>query len=441
MARGLFPSASEFLFGSDEKTLEKVSLPVLWIREYIKDISLSSDELQELSKKYEINYDEIIARCRYLRNINKEQAIWLIYNHVLAWRTLLEKNAIDIVYCLPIDSYVLHCLYIVCKTHEVKFFSLVGTFFHNRIRLTNFGELTFSDQLNETGAPIAEFIDKVRETAITPDWLIGVNRSSYKTIIIRFLVDSIKPALFQLYRFVYNDKFSYSFPPRQLLKKRMFSTLNRGRLSLQMEKQAVDISKLSNFVFIPLQFYPEVTSDYWNENIKLINHHQVVLSTVDSLGEKDIIVIKEHPAALGRRDDDFIRKLLKKPNVFFAPTQWPMNDLLKRSRMVIGNASTTTVNAIILNKPVIFFSKPYFDLPEPAYFSEPNTAHMSEIIEKYQSFKFDQQQIRNIVNLLYYGSAEGNLGGYTPIGEKVNNASNVICTNETLRYVNNYLNL
>lgn len=431
-SQALFPN-SNIIHASDEKGLSGKEIVSLWWKNY------SSKEVFETSILPQ--YEDMIARCRFLREIDKQKAINLIDEGINSWRTLLIEYKIDIIYCLPIDSYALQCLHVASEQLNLKFFSTVGTFFKNRIRITNFGELIENkfDNAENIETKVQDFINSVKEKSLTPEWLIGLSGSIYKTSIRRYLIDSLKPFSFLLYRILKKDFDSFSFPNKKLYKKRMFSTFKRMKISLKIEKNALYPEEIKNdYVFIPLQFYPEITSDYWNKNLELINHHEVVLKVINTFPATDTIIVKEHPAAFGRRDEKFLKKLAGFKNVKFAKTKSSMNQWLKNSRLIIGNASTTTVNAIILQKPVIFFAEPYFQLTKRNYFETITDEHLKLKIDQYKNETFNDLEIYELIKLLYTSSFDGSLGTYVPIGEK--NKSQGFSIGEDFRkYINDFI--
>lgn len=419
---------------SDEKNVAPKELNAIWWKDFwVKN----NDSLEPFGEKYE----EIISRCRFLRELDFKKSKNLIDDSLSTWENLLITNKIEVVYCLPIDSYVLHSLYLVCKKNKIKFFSTIGTFFKQRIRLSNFGEVVNNDFSQNAALEVNKFIEDVKVNSIQPDWLIGTSESVYKIIIKRLFIDLLKPSAFYIYRNLNKDYDSFSFPKFFLYKKRMFSTPERALISIRIEREALSpIEVKKGYVFIPLQFYPEVTSDYWNNDLNLINHHEVVLNVLKAIPIEREIILKEHPASISRRDAKFLKKLIKFQNVRFAKTQSSMNEWLKNAGLIIGNASTTTINALILNKPVIFFTKPYFDIDFPAYFQEQNFIHMSAVIDKYKNFRYSEDQIFKLIMQLYNGSARGSLGQYVPIGEN-NKSSKIEVSSEFKSYLFSYLKI
>lgn len=388
----------------------------------------------------EVDYNNIIIRCRLLRELNYNKSFILINKALSIWEELLINRKINIVYAPPIDSYTLHCLYIVCKKNNIKFFSLVSSFIDNRVRITNFGELKYNKSISFTDDEVKNFIQNTRKETIKPKWLIGNNEFVYKLILKRFLIDTLKPFLFFLYRLFFNDYDTFSFPKFKYYRKRMISTAKRMFISFIIEKKSISPNDVkSNYIFIPLQFYPEVTSDYWNSDINMINHHKIILTLVNSLSNYKIIV-KEHPASIGRRSYNFLKSLSIKENVYFAELNSSINEWLINSILVIGNASTTTVNAIILNKPVLFISKPYFQIYNSLYLESLDSEYLNQMVLKSFNNTYNEEQLFKFVSQFYLNSAIGSLGNYKPIGE--NNNTNEINVSEDLKkYIYNYLEL
>lgn len=430
VSKTILGNENEYFVVSDERDFFDRKVHIHWYGTFFYNASADNVNI-------DVSWDDIILRCRYLREIEKNKAKFLICRSIEAWRNLLEHFRISTVISLPIDCYTLHCLHIVCRERSIKFVGLVGTFFSNRIRVSDFGELKVPNLRVEVDSKaIDEFIQKVKNTNFRPSWLIGTDRSITKTILIRFVVDFFKPLFFSIYRIISQDPLSFSFPPRRLSKKRMFSTLDRMRASLYMEKRSIsDI--MPGYIFIPLQFYPEATSDYWIEDIKMVNHHKMVLSIVNALPENQFI-IKEHPAAVGRRDENFLKELFTYSNVRFVSTLAPLNTLIEKASVIIGNASTSTLNAIIIEKPVIFFSKPYFPIPYANYFDNMDLEHIRAKFYKFKSLIYTAKEVRDILMEIWRATCEGSLGNYTPIGEK-NRATEVMINDNTRAYINSFI--
>jgi hypothetical protein len=391
-------------------------------------------------KIYQPDIEDIILRCRFLRELDRSHAIDLIQEAFNTWDNILSSNQINVVYSLPIDSYILHTLQLVCESKKISFFSTVGTFMDNRIRITNYGELAFNKVDYDYKKEVDDFIKCAEASSLRPSWLIGVGNTPIKTSFKRLVIDSLKPLFFFLYRKVRSDRDSFSFAKNSIYKKRMFATTKRFLVANSIEKNALNsYSNLGEYNFIPLQFYPEVTSDYWNRDLNLINHHKVVLEIVRALPDEKF-VIKEHPASFGRRDEKFLNELSKCDNVVFAKLLSDVNSWINNSKVVLGNASTTTINAIILQKPVLFFSKPYFGSSKNNYLYELSNECIRHTFHDIPKNQYSELEILELLSKLFRSSAQGSLGNYKPFGES-NKSTLVNVTDDFKQYLRDYLEI
>lgn len=123
------------------------------------------------------------------------------------------------------------------------------------------------------------------------------------------------------------------------------------------------LDKKQKYVFFPLQVQPEyannVLAPMWMNTISVIE------TLAKSIPSDWVIYVKEHPAMLSDRlrSKNFYKKIKAIPNVIFAPTHQGTYDIIKNSQIVITSSyNAVTLDAIILNKPVIEFRKNYWSI-------------------------------------------------------------------------------
>ena len=95
------------------------------------------------------------------------------------------------------------------------------------------------------------------------------------------------------------------------------------------------------YAYFPLQFQPEATTDLWNPWL----NNQIETSRIlaQAMPGDFRLVVKEHPAMLGRRSYSFYEKLLKSPNVVLVdPYNNSHIESIKNSRIVITSSITTS---------------------------------------------------------------------------------------------------
>jgi hypothetical protein len=104
------------------------------------------------------------------------------------------------------------------------------------------------------------------------------------------------------------------------------------------------------FIYFPLHYEPEVST--------------LVIAQVDQASMVDMVarrmpigwrlVLKDHPAMVGRRDPGFFRRLMAQyPNVVTVDPSVPTLDLVQCAELTFTIAGTTAIEAAVLGKPVL----------------------------------------------------------------------------------------
>ena len=132
---------------------------------------------------------------------------------------------------------------------------------------------------------------------------------------------------------------------------------------------------------------------------------------IENLSGKFKIVLKDHPASLGFRNPDFIKRVNKLLNqdIFFVPTDLPSNLIVERVDAVVVWTGSVGFEAA-------FRSKPVFVIGEPYYVSGPffKKVSLNSGVEEFEEFivNFNRQEIgiedkRALVNNLLSGFLKG----------------------------------
>ena len=89
---------------------------------------------------------EIITRCRLLRNIEKKQAIKHLISMALAIKEVLKIEKPNYLIMQTVDNYISDLMHRYCKKNTIKFIGIVGTPFNSYFRVTSQGEANFNKQ-------------------------------------------------------------------------------------------------------------------------------------------------------------------------------------------------------------------------------------------------------------------------------------------------------
>lgn len=108
---------------------------------------------------------------------------------------------------------------------------------------------------------------------------------------------------------------------------------------------------VKKYVYLPLQFQPEETIDvrapYFSNQI------ETARLVAQSLPDDYTLVVKEHPAMIGKRPPSYIEKVARTVNVKFVDYRISSEKVLKGSSLVISPSSTTIAEAAFLKIPAI----------------------------------------------------------------------------------------
>ncbi|NER93883.1 MAG: hypothetical protein F6J86_08590 [Symploca sp. SIO1B1] len=390
--------------------------------------NLESEQHQNLiSELSESAIEEIIQRCRYLRVCSKHQARQLAIAGYIAWSQILQEFHYSILLLLPIDSFVLDTLQRAAESLNIPAIYPINTLFPGYIRFTTRGEL-LGHLPNIEQKALDSVVEKLQKVDFKPDYLMGVNTPVLETILRRTLIDLLKPPAYWMYRNLRNDQFSFSFCPWRVLRQTMVATPKRMKASITLEKKSQNKFP-SDFALIPLQFYPENANDYCIPELEMCNHHKVVLEITKVISEDMPVVIKEHPAGIGRRCERFINDLLKIKNVYIAPMLYPIGALINQSSMVIGYGSSSMLQALVLEKPVLFAGTPFYSSAQrPVLKTIQDQAQIRKAVSTaLEMGAAPYDTVHKLIKNYFHSTAPANiLGSYAPLGERLSSTSQTI---------------
>lgn len=111
------------------------------------------------------------------------------------------------------------------------------------------------------------------------------------------------------------------------------------------------LDTIKKFVYFPLQFQPEEAIDI--RAVYFTNQIETIRLVAMSLPEDYTLVVKEHPAMVGKRPPSYIEKIDRSPNVKLIDYRIPTEEVLKKASLVISASSTTMAEAAFLQIPAI----------------------------------------------------------------------------------------
>ena len=137
--------------------------------------------------------------------------------------------------------------------------------------------------------------------------------------------------------------------------------LKAAYTSLRLRDNLIRQEQLANqrcFAFYPLHFEPEVSLQVFGRPFQ--NQIEVIRNLAASLPCGMVVLVKEHPRALGFRPYGYYVKLLEIPNVRLVDPLLPTVAVIRRSSLVAVVSGSTGLEAAVMGKPVITFGIPTY---------------------------------------------------------------------------------
>lgn len=336
-------AADEILYISDFKYEDDVGLIELQYK-YSKKIDPKRDYLH-------YQFDDVISRCRYLRNIDLETAKRLVISTQLAIQEVIKKVRPDCYIGLPIDNYILHIMHLECSKQGIKNISPVQSFLPNRTRITSLGEWIRCREVD------AEEVDKYYEIltkkSFRPTWL--KSHRSFASLGKLYVKERLKKIYFEFQKIIKRDPYSFHYntiyPAKGVISIDGISNVFAYK---KFEARSVTDNLLNNreayrkLVYLPLQFSPETTIDYYINDFRFGRYEELVCKVLGSIPNDVTLIVKEHPDLYGFRNPKFYDNILKNKNVHLASVNYPTSEILHRiDAVIVTGGGSTGAEAII----------------------------------------------------------------------------------------------
>ncbi len=140
--------------------------------------------------------------------------------------------------------------------------------------------------------------------------------------------------------------------------------------SLQANFKMATPEHLKRFAFFALHYEPEANVRMFSDSFA--NQVNAIAALAAWLPPNYPLIVKENPLQRHyARDTAFYKRLELLPNVFFVTIATPSDQLISKATLVATIAGTVGFEALLVEKPVICFGRPwYLDLPGAHFFSE-----------------------------------------------------------------------
>lgn len=302
------------------------------------------------------NDNDIIKRCRLLRNIPLKSALWHLNSMRDAIRKVFDKEKPDIILSETIDSYIMDLIYFEAKNRNIPFVGLVTVFLNGYFRISARGEYNYIREPDDL--EINEALRLLDNREYLPNFVVKDKKNPKYSILRKWIRNIAKIPYFSIKRITSGDYYNYHYWASLIVSFQWFNFFPRFEIGKSnWNSEITNSGKM--VVYVPLQMIPEATVDYWCESLDVIDYDNLLLNFIEK--HKGLhFLVKEHPNVIGYRNTTLYSKLESMKNVTICPTQINSNELFEYYSAVLIWTGTVGFESALRGKPVLSFSQPYY---------------------------------------------------------------------------------
>lgn len=386
--------------------------------------------------------DDIIRRCRVLRNLKKTKALSMIGAMWVTINNLITQQKPRLVMSFSIDRYTLDILDRVLQFHNIPFLAMTASIVPDQVMFMDRGKLI------RVREPETQEIERARKQIVndtyTPAYVSNLKKYNYKRFWRTFLVYKLRGVYFQLIRHLRRDKLNLHYldalnyldhKPRW----RDYTVLNS--MDQNWETRLLTTSR-DKRVFIGLQLLPEASLDYWLDDLSLLNNEKAILHICQVLGNAGFTVfVKDHPLQFGFRKRELIQQLKSMPSVVLVPYDVPATRFIKECPITVTMTGTIGFQSAVAGACSIVSGAYYSDEKHFIQFKHfDDIATLPEKIAMFQKNNpgmIEDKAIDGLLANILAASAPGDLFSFKRFDK--NNPQDVERTRILIKSLNEYL--
>ena len=375
----------------------------------------SDVEKRRAKPTHAFDYDRIVLRCRYLRSLDPDDAILRAKAMTLAIERIVDKHQPDVIFGMVMDSYILDIVDQVMRDNNSQYVGFLNNMINGYSRLTSRGELI---QLSDPSIKMIEdALNELRLSHYIPNMQKDFmwDTSPFSLYFTKYIREKIKVTYYFFKKLVDRDPDNFYYntvAAKSCMSCRKLDQIFFRRFEnknwLQLVKHAKEAGKL--IVYLPLQFYPECSVDYWGTDSDFSSFYSVVEQLTATAYHKIILLVKEHPSAMGLRRSDFYEQFSRNADIILTPFDVSSNNVIEKADMVLTWTGSVGVEAVMRNKPLITFGEAYYD---PGYgilqLRSEDLFNIEQIlVEYFNQAVYDKQQLqKDMVTYMLKGLIPG----------------------------------
>lgn len=312
--------------------------------------------------------NDIIIRCRLLRNIDVAVAKSLINACYKVVSDIFDQVNPTHVIGITVDSYITDIIRIISELRCGDYIGLVPMFVDGYCRASSRGE--YRKVRDVDSQEINEVYKKLVIGKEKPSFLTSYN--SLRDVKKNWIKNAVKNKLRYIYisqqrRRSAAHKFCYHYWSTEVLGKPKRQKIDLGYFVNKFQHTSDQKS-----CFIPLQYSPECTIDYWCKDPHAIDYYKKIIEVASFLSAQGVSVfIKEHPNCLGTRPEGLYPKLAAISGVTLLSPSINSYTVIEGTDFTLVWTGTAGAEAYLSGKPVVHLGDPYYihDMNEFTRFS------------------------------------------------------------------------
>lgn len=299
--------------------------------------------------------NDVILRCRYLSGINNKRARENVRKMWFAIDKFLTAHSPELVVLQAVDNYVPDLVCRLCAKKRIPCFQPRRSPLDGLVRITNALDHPKMRVVEEDEVLAA--IEKFR-SAFKASYQKTKKRTKSQ-ILVKLVRELGKKVLFEYWKIRFSDPRSFHYnavlPNENAITITSLKQLSANSFYDQSMVQIQETTKrYKSVVFWPLAMCPESAICYMNKDCRLSDYKAVINKVTSTLPKDVLLIVKEHPSAVGFRTISHYDGIVNNQNILFASMDISTGKLIEISdKILINTSSTTGMEGAVLGKPVL----------------------------------------------------------------------------------------
>jgi len=305
--------------------------------------------------------EDVIARCRLLRVLERDVAMRMIG---AMWRTIqevLDRERPDLFLSFVVDRYILDLFERALARRGVRYVGVAIGVLPETCMFMARGEYLPVREPLET--EVDDAVAALAQPQFVPTYAAGrrFGLARFLSLYARF---TVRWLLFEVMAFVRRLPYDYRYltarSPASGFRVRLrdWSVMRFFRRDW---KDALDATPVGLRVFAALSVNPEAAIEYWLRNPAMVDYQAVLERATNALGAAGFrVFVKDHPNQFGFRQVELFSELARNPAVTFVPYDVPGQWLIDQCHATFTWTGTVGLQAAMAGRCAVVDASAYY---------------------------------------------------------------------------------